>query len=94
MTGTQTLRVSQFGHPTLSKDGRTIMVHIPIKLRHQGGREQVVTRQELIGRNYSMNSPSIARRQYPHLGDVREIAKAENIKQGRFQSNRQSKSRR
>jgi hypothetical protein len=37
------VRASQFGRPILSKDGRTITVHIPIKLRHQGGRKQVVT---------------------------------------------------
>jgi hypothetical protein len=43
MTGAATMRVGQFGRPTLSKDGRTITVHIPIKLRHQGGRKQVVT---------------------------------------------------
>ena len=43
MTGTATMRVGQFGRPTLSKDGRTITVRIPITLRHQGGRKQVVT---------------------------------------------------
>src|ERR1700730_5870711 len=43
MTGAATMRVGQFGRPTLSKDGRTITVHIAIKLRHQGGRKQVVT---------------------------------------------------
>lgn len=43
MTGTATMRAGQFGRPTLSKDGRTITVHIPITLRHQGGRKQVVT---------------------------------------------------
>src|SRR6202158_6174075 len=37
------MRVGQFGRPTLSKDGRTITVRIPISLRHQGGRKQVVT---------------------------------------------------
>src|SRR5258707_5618148 len=37
------MKVAQFGRPTLSKDGRTITVHIPITLRHQGGRKQVVT---------------------------------------------------
>lgn len=29
--------------PTLSHDGRTLSVHIPITMRHQGGRKQVVT---------------------------------------------------
>ena len=43
MTGTATMKVGQFGRPMLSKDGRTITVHIPITLRHQGGRKQVVT---------------------------------------------------
>lgn len=43
MTGTPTMQVGQFGRPTLSKDGRTITIHIPITLRHQGGRKQVVT---------------------------------------------------
>jgi hypothetical protein len=43
MTGTPTMQVGQFGRPTLSKDGRTITVRIPISLRHQGGRKQVVT---------------------------------------------------
>jgi hypothetical protein len=42
MTGTATMQASQFGRPTLSKDGRTMTVHIPITLRHQGGRKQVV----------------------------------------------------
>jgi hypothetical protein len=43
MTGTATMHAGQFGRPILSKDGRTITVHIPITLRHQGGRKQVVT---------------------------------------------------
>jgi hypothetical protein len=43
MTGKATLQVGQFGRPTLNKDGRTITVHIPITVRHQGGRKQVVT---------------------------------------------------
>jgi hypothetical protein len=43
MTGTATMHAGQFGRPTLSKDGRTITVHIPITLRRQGGRKQVVT---------------------------------------------------
>jgi hypothetical protein len=43
MTGTATIQVGQFGRPTLSKDGRTITVRIPIALRHHGGRKQVVT---------------------------------------------------
>ena len=43
MTSTATMHAGQFGRPTLSKDGRTMTVHIPITLRHQGGRKQVVT---------------------------------------------------
>ena len=43
MTGTATMKVAQFGRPILSKNGRTITVRIPITLRHQGGRKQVVT---------------------------------------------------
>ena len=43
MTSTATMQVGQFGRPTLSKDGRTITVRIPMTLRHQGGRKQVVT---------------------------------------------------
>src|SRR6202158_2568863 len=43
MTGTPTMQVGQFGRPVLSKDGRTITVHIPITLRLQGGRKQVVS---------------------------------------------------
>jgi len=43
MTTQQNLVVGESRRPTLSKDGRTILVHIPITLRHQGGRKQVVT---------------------------------------------------
>jgi hypothetical protein len=43
MTSTATMQAGQFGRPILSKDGRTMTVHIPITLRHQGGRKQVVT---------------------------------------------------
>ena len=43
MTHTETMQVGPFGRPTLSKDGRTMVVRIPITLRHQGGRKQVVT---------------------------------------------------
>ena len=43
MTGTAAIQVAQFGRPTLSKDGCTITVRIPIALRHYGGRKQVVT---------------------------------------------------
>jgi len=43
MTGIATIQAGQFGRPTLSKDGCTITVHIPMTMRHQGGRKQVVT---------------------------------------------------
>lgn len=43
MTTQQNLIVGKSRRPTLSRDGRTISVHIPITLRHQGGRKQVVT---------------------------------------------------
>jgi hypothetical protein len=43
MTSTGAINAGQFGCPTLSKDGRTMTVRIPITLRHQGGRKQVVT---------------------------------------------------
>ena len=42
MTNAASMHAGQFGRPTLSKDGRTMIVHIPITLRHQGGRKQVV----------------------------------------------------
>jgi hypothetical protein len=43
MTSTATINPRQLGRPTLSKDGRTITVHIPMTLLHQGGRKKVVT---------------------------------------------------
>jgi hypothetical protein len=43
VTSTATIHAGQYGRPTLSKDGRTMTVHISITLRHQGGRKQVVT---------------------------------------------------
>ncbi len=43
MTSTAIMKAGQFDRPALSKDGRTMTVHIPITLRHQGGRKQVVT---------------------------------------------------
>jgi hypothetical protein len=43
MTNIATINVGQFGRPTLSKDGRTMTVHIPITLRKQGGRKRIVT---------------------------------------------------
>ena len=43
MTGISTVQVGQCGRPILSRDGRTIAVHIPISIRRQGGRKQVIT---------------------------------------------------
>jgi hypothetical protein len=43
MTAQQNIIVGRSRRPTLSRDERTISVHIPITLRHQGGRKQVVT---------------------------------------------------
>jgi hypothetical protein len=43
MTTQQNLTVGKSRRPTLSRDSRTISVHIPITMRHQGGRKQVVT---------------------------------------------------
>jgi hypothetical protein len=43
VTRKATMQVNQFGRPPLSKDGRTITVRIPITMRHQGGRKQIVT---------------------------------------------------
>jgi hypothetical protein len=43
MTAQQNLIVGKARRPALSRDGRTISVHIPITLRHQGGRKQVLT---------------------------------------------------
>jgi hypothetical protein len=43
MTAQQNILVGKARRPTLSRDGSTISVHIPITLRHQGGRKQVMT---------------------------------------------------
>jgi hypothetical protein len=43
MTRPATINPGQFGRPILSGDGRTIVVSVPISLRRQGGRKQVVT---------------------------------------------------
>jgi hypothetical protein len=43
MTTTAAIKAGQFSSPTLSRDGRIMTVRIPITLRHQGGRKQVVT---------------------------------------------------
>jgi hypothetical protein len=43
MTRPAAITIGQFERPTLSRDGRTMVVRIPISLRRQGGRKQVVT---------------------------------------------------
>lgn len=43
MTAQQNLIVGKSRRPLLSRDGQTISIHIPITLRHQAGRKQVVT---------------------------------------------------
>jgi hypothetical protein len=43
VTSTAAMQVGQFGPPILSKDGRTMMVRIPMMLRQRGGRKYVVT---------------------------------------------------
>jgi hypothetical protein len=43
MSHAATMRAGQFGRPSLSKDGRTMTVRIPITLRQQGGQKRVVT---------------------------------------------------
>jgi hypothetical protein len=43
MTSTATMQVGQFCRPTLSKDGRIMLVRIPMTLRQRGGRKYVVT---------------------------------------------------
>jgi hypothetical protein len=43
MTRCAAITIGQFGRPTLSRDGRMMIVSIPISLRRQGGRKQVVT---------------------------------------------------
>jgi hypothetical protein len=37
------ITVGPFGRPKLSRDARTMVVSIPISLRRQGGRKQVIT---------------------------------------------------
>lgn len=43
MTKTPTIKLGPIGRPKLSRDGRTMVVSIPITFRHQGGRKRVVT---------------------------------------------------
>jgi hypothetical protein len=37
------ITIGRFGQPKVSRDGRTMIVSIPISLRRQGGRKKVVT---------------------------------------------------
>jgi hypothetical protein len=48
MTTQQNFVVGKSRRAILSKDGRTMSVHIPITMRHQGGRKQVVTPADAI----------------------------------------------
>ena len=43
MSSEPNLIVGTSSRPRLSNDGRTLSVHIPITMRHQAGRKQVVT---------------------------------------------------
>jgi hypothetical protein len=43
MTRSAAITIGQFGRPALSRDGRMMIVSIPIALRRQGGRKQMVT---------------------------------------------------
>lgn len=43
MTKTPTIKLGPIGRPKLSRDGRTMVVSIPISFRRQGGRKRVVT---------------------------------------------------
>jgi hypothetical protein len=92
MTAQQNLVVGKSRRPTLSKDGRTILVHIPISLRQQGGRKQVVTPADAapwIARAARIDSTLVkavvrAHRwrdmlESGHHATVRDLAKAESI---------------
>lgn len=43
MTATPDIMAGQHGKPLLSRDGRTMVVSIPIQLKRKAGRKQVVT---------------------------------------------------
>ncbi|QDM24172.1 hypothetical protein FIU28_25800 [Tardiphaga sp. vice154] len=92
MTTQQNLIVGKSRRPTLSRDGQTISVHIPITLRHQGGRKQVVTPSDAapwIPRAARIDSTlvkAIVRaHRWRHMlesgrhATVRDLAKAESI---------------
>jgi hypothetical protein len=92
MTTQQNLIVGKSRRPALSRDGRTISVHIPITLRHQGGRKQVMTPADAapwIPRAARIDSTLVkavvrAHRwrdmlEFGRYSTVRDLAKAESI---------------
>jgi hypothetical protein len=92
MTIQHTLAPGKPGRPTLSNDGRTISIHLPISIRHQGGRKQVVTPEGAtpwIPRATRIDSTLVKAIVRAHrwrdmlesgrYATVRELAKAENI---------------
>ena len=92
MTAQQNLIVGKSRRPTLSRDGLTISVHIPLTLRHQGGRKQVVTPVDVapwIPRASRIDSTLVKAVVRAHRwrdmlessrhATVRDLAKAENI---------------
>jgi hypothetical protein len=92
MTNQQSLIVGRLGRPTLSRDGQTISVHIPISMRHQGGRKQVVTPADAtpwIPRTARIDSTLVKAVVRAHrwrdmlesgrYATVRDLAKTENI---------------
>jgi len=43
MRSQQAVHASPADQPTMSKDGRTMTIHVPVTFRKQGGRKQIVT---------------------------------------------------
>lgn len=87
-----TISATQSGRPTLSVDERTMVVRIPISLRRQGGRKQVVTPSDLTPWKPSparIDSTIVKALVRAHrwrgmlesndFATARELAKAENI---------------
>jgi hypothetical protein len=92
MTRSAAITIGQFGRPALSRDGRMMIVSIPISLRRQGGRKQVVTPADAapwIPPSPRFDSTIIKAVVRAHrwrsmlesklYGTVRELAKAEHI---------------
>jgi hypothetical protein len=92
MTNQPSLIVGRLGRPTISRDGRTISVHIQISMHLQGGRKQVVTPADAApwtSRASRIDSTLVkavvrAHRwrdmlESGHYATVRELAKAESI---------------